>query len=529
MARQISFIPALLLMFVMTLASPALAQKIGPEGQKRLETIFTELLNQYRTASEANGAKLITEGDILVEPSDSYYAVTLPHMTIKQADGAYTEIGMVAINALPGDTAEQWNMTVALPTPIIHFDSLGKPLVTTAIGGQNFAGVWNEKFKNFTRMNARYSELNIKHHGDQTRIIVPAVNFTFDMKQNAQGLWSGPSDLKISDLQVYFDADGSSARIQEIAMVSTMEDYAVDATLAYQEKISALVESVEAGDAVNPSSRNVLGFYNLFFDLISNSWNAFNFDFSVKSVSMTRPAIPGSPPGVLKIANGAVGFGMGGLRSGKVNMGLKLAYDGFELAPMPADYGKATPDQMNIDISVNNLPYREMVELGRTTLQSTVDNPAMSQLAGLQAIAALPQLLTQAQTNITLGKSAIGNENYRMAADAVFTANMNAVMGATGALNAEIYGIDNLIGSLNAAAADPDLDAEKKQSVQDTLAALALVKMVGQMGKDAQGRDIRTYKLELNEQGQAMLNGTDLQMLMQATQGGESGGAPAAP
>ena len=43
--------------------------------------------------------------------------------------------------------------------------------------------------------------------------------------------------------------------------------------------------------------------------------------------------------------------------------------------------------------------------------------------------------------------------------------------------------------------------------------------MAGQMGKDGKGRDVRTYDFQLNEQGQALLNGSDLQMIMQSVQG----------
>lgn len=532
MARQFSLIPAFLIVFAVVLmaAQPAFAKGARPDGQKKLEAIFGELLDQYRKAAEARGAKLITEGDILVEPSgDSYYAVTLPHMSMKQPDGAYTEIGMIAVNALPGDKPEQWNMTIALPTPIIHYDNLGKPLVTSDIGGQNFAGVWDDKVKNFTKINARYSNLNIKHHGEQTRIVLPEMQFIYDLKETKPGLWSGPADLKISNLQTYFDADGSTANIKEIRIVSKMEDYSIAEALAYQESINALIESAEAGDSPSASGHNVMGLYNLVFDFMSNSWNAFDFGIDVKGVSMTRPPIPGSPPGVLKIADGRFGFGMAGLREGKVRLGFKLAYDGFELAPVPPDYGKAMPEHVNFDLAINNLPYREMVDLGRSTLQNTVDNPQMGQLAGLQAIAAMPQLLTQAQTNVTLSESAVGNEHYDVQTDALFTADMNAAMGATGTVNAEIFGIDNLIASLNAAAANPQIAEAQKQKIQDTLAALAIVKMAGQMGKDDQGRDIRSYKLELNQQGQTLLNGTDLQMLMQATQGGGSQAPAPAP
>ncbi len=512
---------------ILVISLPAFAGTIGPEGQKRLEAVFGKLLDQYKKTAETNGAKLMTEGSILVEPSETYYAITLPHITVKQPDGSYTEIGMISVNALPGDAPDRWNMTVALPTPIIHYDAMKKPLVTTTFGGQNFAGVWNEKFSNFTRLNAHYGNIEIRDHAEQTRILIPEAKLVYDMQETKPGLWSGPADFKLSDLQVYFDKDGSTARIGEVALKSKIEDYSLETAVAYQEKMNAIVESLEGGDAPSASPQSMMGYYNLIFDLMS-SWSNFDCNLSVKNVALTRPAIPGSPPGLLKIANAAFGYGMAGIRSGNADLKLNFSYDGLAFAPLPANYSNAAPDHLSLSLGVNKLPFREMVEMGRSSLQSVIDNPAMGELAWLQVIATMPQLLTQARTNIALGKSSIGNEHYDVAADGVLTANMQATMGATGALNARIYGIDNLIAAMNAAAADPKIDEAKKKSIQDTLATLAIVKMAGQMDKDDKGRDIRTYKLELNQQGQAMLNGTDLNMLMQATQG-SGAGTPAAP
>ena len=142
---------AAILLAALGVASPARAQTSDGDVQK-LEGIFTQLLEQYKALTEANGAELVEEGNILVEPSDHYYAITLPHLTVQQKDGAYTDIGMIAVNALPGDAAGQWKMTMAVPTPIIHYDSKKNPVVSVNIGQQNFAGVWYEKFRNFIRM-----------------------------------------------------------------------------------------------------------------------------------------------------------------------------------------------------------------------------------------------------------------------------------------------------------------------------------------------------------------------------------------
>lgn len=496
---------------------PAAAQT-NEEGVQRLESIFTELLTQYEEATKSNGATFVKEGKILVEPSDSYYAVTLPHISIKLQDGSYTEIGMIAFNAVPGDTAEQWKMTIAIPTPIIHYDSANTPVVTADIGKQSFAGIWHEEFKNFVKMNAHYTDINIKHHSEQTRIVIPDIKMLYDLAENDQGLWSGPADFMVSDLQIYFDRDGSTASIKEVTMKSVMKDYSIEAALEYQEQINALLESYEGGDTESISGTHIMGLYNMVFDFMSKAWDGFDFSMGMKDFVLTRPPIPGSPPGLMKIGNSHFGFAMNGFRDGAVDLGFKMAYDGFVFEPMDETTSQSVPDHFNIDLSINSLPYGEIVDLGRSSIQSTMDSPQAAQMVGLQAIVMLPQLLTRAQTNLALKDTSIGNEYYNLAAEAMFTANLDAVLGATGSAKTEIYGIDNLINSLTAAVTNPDIDQKKKQSIQQTLGMLSIVKMVGQMSKNAAGQDVRSYNFELNEQGKTMLNGTDLQVLMQSGQ-----------
>ncbi len=515
---QITVFLSVFTIFFLMLNIQAYAKTTKEEAQS-LETIFKDMLGQYEDAAKTHGATLMREGQLMVEPSDSYYAVTLPHLSLKLKDGSYTEIGMISINALPGDTDEQWKMTVALPTPVIHYGADNKPVLTANISSQSFAGIWHKKLKNFIKINAQYKDISIKHHTDQTRIIIPNTRIIYDLKENKQHLWSGPADFKVSDFQMYFDRDNSRARIKELAINSTIYDYSIDAALDYQEKIGAIAESYEGGDEPSASGPHVIGLYNLIADFMGNAWDGFDFTISLKDLTLTTPSIPGSPAGLLKIGNGAFGFNMNGFHAGAVNMGLRLAYNGFEFAPITEEYNQATPDHINFDLSMNNLPYKEIIDLGRTSIQGSMQNPAASKFVGLQAIMVLPQLLTQAQTNITLKDTVFGNKQYNVLTNGALTADISAKMGLTGSAKTEIFGLDDLIEALSTASSNPDIDDGKQKSIKDSLSMLAIVKMVGQIEKDKAGRDIRAYNLEFNKEGQALLNGTDLQMLLQATQG----------
>ncbi|MCB9991009.1 MAG: hypothetical protein H6867_06475 [Rhodospirillales bacterium] len=489
---------------------------INAQDAEKLKGIFQELLTEYSTVAKDSEAELIAEGEILVEPNDFYYAATLPHLTLKYDDGSKLEVGMLALNVMPGDTPEQWKMTLAIPTPLVFYDGNGARAITTNIGSQNFAGVWHEPLKNFLKINAQYKDVEINGNLDNFKLSAPNVVITSSLDQSKDGLWSGPANMMVSDLKI--DAgNGGYAAVKDIALTSAITDYSLDAAINYQEQINALSESYDSGDNPSGSSSHILGIYNMIFGFLGEGLDGFSVGVTMKGFEIGKPENSATPAETVKIGNTGLAFGMEGFRSGSVNMSLKTGYHDFALTPLNEDYSKATPNNVDIDLSVNNLPYKEIVNLGRNSISmATQGSPEAGKLAGLQAIMTLPQLLTQAQTSLALKNTAFGNTHYNVKINGDMTANLKAVTGATGKARTEVAGLENLIQALQQSSTNPDLDATKKQSLQKTLSMLAVLQMAGQMDKDDKGQDIRVYNLELNEQGQALLNGTDLQMVMQA-------------
>ncbi len=516
MALPVSRYAVLCALFTLFICSVSAPTQADDARTAQLESVFSDLIDRYRQAAASNGATLETQGDVLVEPNGRFHAVTLPHMTLRQQDGAYTEIGMIALNAMAGEQPEELKVTLALPTPIIHYDEAATPLTTIDIGSQSFAGVWHTAFNNFVKIKANYKDIAVADHLEGTQVTIPDTAILFDLSEDANGLWSGPADFILSGMDIRLDQTGARARMEEFKVTSRIEQYDLDAIMRYEENLTALAESYEAGDTPSASGPHILGLYNLITGFIGEAWDAFDFTVALKGFTLTTPPIPGSPEGNMTIANGAFGFGMNGFRAGSVNMNFDLSYDGFSMSPQTEDYNQATPDRMNIALSINSLPYKEMVELGKSSIESGAQSPGAAQMVGLQALMVMPQLLTQAQTNLKLEDGFIGNEQYDVKMNATFTADLNAQMGVTGQSSTAIYGLDNLISSLQAAASNEDIDVGQRAKIAESLKTLGVIKMVGQMGQDDQGRDVRNYEFELNPQGQMMLNGTDLQTILQS-------------
>ena len=85
-----------------------------------------------------------------------------------------------------------------------------------------------------------------------------------------------------------------------------------------------------------------------------------------------------------------------------------------------------------------------------------------------------------------------------------------------------VAGFDMVMRGLDAAMKQmqPAPGGKVDEETQSTLAMLSMVQVMGAPGKDASGRDIRTYKLELGADGRINLNGADMSALL-------GGGKPA--
>ena len=485
-----------------------------------LKVIFSDLLDQYEQAMTGTGTTFVTEGETLIEESEGYFAITLPHISLENDDGSHTDIGMIAINAVPGDTADEWKMTAAMPTPIVYYDEQDAPFMTLNIGAQNFAGIWHKSFRNFIKLNALYRDVEVQEHQKGVSVKMPVTKLIYDLKRDDNQLWSGPFSIISNNIGINVEDELAGATIKEIAIKSDVTDYSIEAVVDYQDKINALNESYMAGDT-EVSTEHVLGLYNLIAGFLGTAWDGFDFTTSIKGINITRPEQAGAPEGSIKIDNGSFSLGMSGFRSNAVNMGIKFSYDGFKMEPQSNNLNEASPDHIHFDLSINKLPYKELVELGKTSIQALMTAPESSTLVGLQAMVMVPQLLTQAQTNLALTETSVGNDKYKIHGNGKMTADLNAAMGMTGQANAKIHGLDVLIDSLNKAAASEEIDEDKAKNIQDTLQALTMIKMVGQMEKDEMGRDIRTYDLQLTSEGKAILNGSDLQAFIKSNQSNE--------
>lgn len=508
---------------VLSLLAPQTAfAALKPADGARLKTIFTDMINRYENEAKASGGSLIREGDVLVEPGDTYFAITLPHITAVNADQSKIKIGMISVNALPGDKKGEWKMTVAMPTPIVMTDAAGKESAVLEIGSQNFAGLFHEQFQNFVRMNGQYKNIVFTDKMENAKVTIPDFSIIYDLKEGANQLWSGPMNAKATNITGIFNKTGSTTKIREIDIQSSVKDYSLKEALAYQERVAALMEST-GSDLPSASGQHAQGLYNMFFDFMTKVWDGFDSRISAHGIEMTSAAQENKAASTLRIARIGMGLSGDGFRQNKVTLRNTLNMTDMSITPPPADMKKALPSNINVDLTLNNLPLKELAEIGQKSLAQSSGTPGSSGLVAMNALASVQQLLTNAGTSLIIKGTRVGNATeYDVLLNGNATANIKALFGATGKARLEIFGMDKLIAYAQHTANNPTAPMGQKNSAQKILQTLTILQMVGQQGKNAQGQDIRSYDLELTADGKTLLNGADLMTVI-----GGMGGTPA--
>lgn len=166
---------ALLAALLLAPAAPAFAN-----DEARLRTVIDHLLASQKNAFEKTGGSFVTNGQTMIERADKYYAVTLPDITLVHPNKSQTALGLIALNASPAGT-KKWNITMALPTPIVTKDAKGNVDSEVVLGRQYFAGLWNEDFQNFSSLKTTYNNVHIKFPQQNNSASINQLAYGFDL------------------------------------------------------------------------------------------------------------------------------------------------------------------------------------------------------------------------------------------------------------------------------------------------------------------------------------------------------------
>lgn len=101
----------------------------------------------------------------------------------------------------------------------------------------------------------------------------------------------------------------------------------------------------------------------MFFDFMSKVWDGNNA--SASAASVISPATPEKKASTMKIANAGFGLSGDGFRQNKVTLRHTLNMTDLSITPPPGTKDLPLPTNVNLDVTLNNLPFKRLVELGK--------------------------------------------------------------------------------------------------------------------------------------------------------------------
>jgi hypothetical protein len=188
-------------------------------------------LENQKSVALKNGCKLDTKGAVTVEKApDGYFAFTLPHITYTDAKGVRTEIGMIALNAVPRDNYE-WSVSLALPTPIKSFSSGGGEFIRTVLGKQKASGIWNERLAHFTSIDALYENVQVSNLRDQSTATIGALSVDSNLTEQGEGAFTGKAVVSADNISA-FDAETTfRGLLPRVVVTSSVSERAAPAPM----------------------------------------------------------------------------------------------------------------------------------------------------------------------------------------------------------------------------------------------------------------------------------------------------------
>lgn len=460
MTRLFAVFLALLVSLPAYAVTPASPARVDEAGAAALKPRLVEALNGFESSLAASGISLKREGELLVEPAGTYYAITTPSLALGLPDGVTRTIGMVAINAIPTADADVFKAAIALPTPMIDTNASGENIGSLSIGQQAMNGLWNLKAMAFTELKGSYQNLHAINRFKDTELTIP--DLSIDMKLTPSGdLWSGPTDIVMSNLT--YRSQGLRQTVANAHIKTRVDQLDLRAR-------KSLSEGIATGD--RSLSDLTTGFVTSYAQGLESS-------IVLRDIGYQQ-----------NLKNGQV-------RSG----GAKASTMDIKGSNLKANAADVT---FRADVNGMYSDDKSLASLTPTTMtiKGSATKLPLAKLSAAPDYAARRAAFQQSDATLKIDTFKIDAPGFGI--DGKF-----AAQDGGGNIYAAIRGLDDLLVFLATPAGAQSIGMPGGLPPQ-ILTGLTAVQLAGSPSKDAQGRAVRTYDITFAKDGRVLLNGTDM-------------------
>jgi len=490
-------------------AEPAAAQSPGPEGAERLRAAVERMIERQHRINTPE-ARVVWKGRPVVEPRGDAYLVRMPHLSVS-GPGYLLDVG--ALSAVARDAGDgSFVLREAVPAAAVLHAAYGPGVPPVPAGELRIGGGTSQAVIDADGLvgdaEIRLTELTAE---------IPAEDLHLTLAEASLVQEVGPSAARSGDLDVAYAyrlagldarerADGPTViglgevvldgHLHGLSRVALLD--MVDGVLP---RILALAEAAEAGPPDGPEAMEML---DGVFVLLAGMADGIGGGLSVEGLRFSDPQGGAG----FSLGRAAYAGGLSGILGERAAATLSASVEGVSGdagLDVPPD---AVPDRVAFALGLEELPLREVLE--------TVRRAARTELSGGRVDEDRVQgevlgALMAAGTRLRIDELALDAPAFGVSAEGRAALDPSAALQATAGFNVFLRGLEEAlrVGEAVAGGPQPEIGI-----------AVSVLTAMGRLEKDAQGRDVRRYDLELGADGKALLNGADMAPIIRSMSGG---------
>lgn len=469
------------------------AADINDVGEAKLRKIVSTWINDQKAMhNHPMISQFMTEGDILVEQTSDYYAVTLPKITYSIPSEGEIVIDLISINAIPTDDPEDWKISLSLPTSITSTKASDNSITTINFGPQKMSGLWSGDLNSFSTIDALYKDINITNTKSAEVTMIDSFKIIGDLQETENGKWSGPSKAIINGVKV-------KSGVDTIISMGTIDGMVQITDFSPSEKEETIAKIKQAQENNEPLD---------LFSLTGFSSKNLGINMAVKDITVNMPArktAKGKERKATKfsLADATLKMKSKAVEDDKINYDFQMGYNGLDANNLK----ELTPSKFKIGFAFENLPFNELKNMGMKLSSASASNPNSGKIAALQSMMTLPQILSQAKTTLQITDTGVSNDNYQAVVSGDLKASAASPIGIIGDVTMRLKGLSKITENLE----EEKIDATPKKLKQIN-SALKNIQMVQLFSEKSGDTDI--LNLTISEAGKILINDKDISLLM---------------
>lgn len=473
--------------------SPARAQTDATaEVQRTFANIFEGFERQL-----GRTARITTSRPIEVRQQGGAVVAVLPDLAIVGQGGGRLEIGTLNVTRREVNGRHRWE--TELPREMRMVEGRDGGVIT--IGSGPFAMEIDPRTQTVHDLQLDVRQIAIRPAAQPGSAQIDRLEVAATLNRGAEGLYEQPARLRISGFAFSDPRTATEVRIGGMGMTARtagfrLEDY---------ERFAAAVHA--ANDMQPPE--NIKAIAEAFFGF---SFTSMNWEISAEGIQSTQRGQP-----VFALGQAALSAEIGNPTQPEMRAALRLSHRGLALGPNQIPYQGLVPSEMNVVVETDKLP---TPVLRRFFSEGFLASRAGAPQLRPGAVEALAGAMLQSQATLRIQPFAYVSQMLGAMLTGTMNGNPQSPMGVVASGELVLRGLDQVLREFGMG---PEAGRGNPMA-----GMAAMLSALGQQGTGPDGQPTRTYRFELNPQGQITLNGTDLSPMLGMLMGGggRQGGRP---